>query len=65
MFPNADRSLWPGQFVNVVMTLRTLHDVTVIPSEAVQSGQQGQFVFVLKPDQTVDNRPVKPGQTDR
>jgi len=63
VFPNADRSLWPGQFVNVVMTLRTLHDVTVIPSEAIQSGQQGQFVFVLKPDQTVENRPVKPGQT--
>jgi multidrug efflux system membrane fusion protein len=62
-FPNADRSLWPGQFVNVVMTLRTLHGVTVIPSEAIQSGPQGQFVFVLKPDQTVDNRLVKPGQT--
>jgi membrane fusion protein, multidrug efflux system len=62
-FPNADRSLWPGQFVNVVMTLRTLHAVTVIPSEALQSGQQGQFVFVLKPDQTVETRLVKPGQT--
>jgi membrane fusion protein, multidrug efflux system len=62
-FPNADRSLWPGQFVNVVMTLRTLHAVTVIPSEAIQSGQQGQFVFVLKSDQTVETRPVKPGQT--
>ncbi len=61
-FPNADRALWPGQFVNVVMTLRTLHGVTVIPSEAIQSGQQGQFVFVLKPDQTVENRIVKPGQ---
>jgi multidrug efflux system membrane fusion protein len=62
-FPNADRVLWPGQFVNVVMTLRTLHGVTVIPSEAIQSGQAGQFVFVLKSDQTVENRPVKPGQT--
>jgi multidrug efflux system membrane fusion protein len=62
-FPNADRSLWPGQFVNVVMTLRTLRGATVIPSEAIQSGQQGQFVFVLKPDQTVENRVVKPGQT--
>jgi multidrug efflux system membrane fusion protein len=63
VFPNADRALWPGQFVNVVMTLRTLHGVTVIPSEALQSGQQGQFVFVLKPDQTVETRVVKPGQT--
>jgi membrane fusion protein, multidrug efflux system len=62
-FPNVDRSLWPGQFVNVVMTLRTLHGVTVIPSEALQSGPQGQFVFVLNPDQTVVNRLVKPGQT--
>jgi membrane fusion protein, multidrug efflux system len=62
-FPNADRSLWPGQFVNVVMTLRTLHGVTVIPSEAVQSGPAGQFVFILKPDGTVMNRPVTLGQS--
>jgi multidrug efflux system membrane fusion protein len=62
-FPNADRALWPGQFVNVVMTLRTLHGVTVIPSEAIQSGQAGQFVYILKPDQTVESRLVKPGQT--
>ena len=63
VFPNTDHALWPGQFVNVVMTLRTLHGVTVIPSEAVQSGQNGQFVFVLNPDQTVVNRPVKLGQS--
>jgi membrane fusion protein, multidrug efflux system len=61
-FANGDRSLWPGQFVNVVMILRTLHGVTVIPSEAVQAGQQGQFVYVLKPDQTVESRVVKVGQ---
>jgi membrane fusion protein, multidrug efflux system len=61
-FSNADRALWPGQFVNVVMTLRTLRGVTVVPSEAVQSGQAGQFVFVVKPDQTVEARPVKLGQ---
>lgn len=61
-FPNADRSLWPGQFVNVVMTLRTLKGVTVIPSEAVQSGQQGQFVFVVRPDGTVINRNVNLGE---
>ena len=63
LFPNTDHALWPGQFVNVVITLRTLHGVIVIPSEAVQSGQQGQFVFVLNADQTVVNRPVKLGQT--
>jgi len=62
-FPNADRSLWPGQFVNVVMTLRTLRGVTVVPSEAVQSGQAGQFVFIVKPDHTVANKPVKLGQS--
>jgi multidrug efflux system membrane fusion protein len=60
-FPNADRALWPGQFVNVVMTLRTLRGATVIPSEAIQSGQQGQFVYILKPDNTVELRVVKPG----
>jgi membrane fusion protein, multidrug efflux system len=63
VFPNTDHALWPGQFVNVVMTLHTLHGVTVIPSEAVQSGQNGQFVFVLNPDQTVVNRAVKLGQS--
>jgi multidrug efflux system membrane fusion protein len=61
-FPNADRSLWPGQFVNVVMTLRTLKGVTVIPSEAVQSGQQGQFVYVVNADGTVANRIVQLGE---
>ena len=61
-FPNGDRALWPGQFVNVVMTLRTLKGATVIPSEAIQSGQQGQFVYVLKPDNTVELRIVKPGE---
>jgi len=61
-FPNADRALWPGQFVNVVVTLRTLHGVTIIPSEAVQSGQQGQFVFIVQPDGKVANRIVKLGQ---
>jgi membrane fusion protein, multidrug efflux system len=45
------------------MILRTLHGVTVIPSEAVQAGQQGQFVYVLKPDQTVESRVVKVGQS--
>lgn len=61
-FPNADRSLWPGQFVNVVMTLRTLRGVTVIPSEAVQSGQQGQFVYLVQSDGTVTNRNVRLGE---
>ena len=62
-FPNNDHALWPGQFINVVMTLRTLDHATVVPSEAIQSGQKGQFAFVVKPDQTVETRQVTVGQT--
>jgi membrane fusion protein, multidrug efflux system len=62
-FPNPDHALWPGQFLNVVMTLRTLDHATVVPSEAIQSGQNGQFAFVVKPDQTVETRLVTVGQT--
>src|SRR6185436_805665 len=62
IFENKARQLWPGQFVNVVLTLET-QKATVIPSEAVQSGQQGVFVYVVKPDQTVEPRPVVAGQT--
>jgi multidrug efflux system membrane fusion protein len=62
-FPNTDHALWPGQFINVVMTLRTLDHATVVPSEAIQSGQKGQFAFVVKPDQTVESRLVTVGQT--
>ena len=57
-FPNTDRRLWPGQFVNVVVTLTTDPKAIVVPSVAVQSGQQGTYVFVVKPDQTVEMRPV-------
>jgi membrane fusion protein, multidrug efflux system len=57
-FPNSDRRLWPGQFVNVVVTLTTDPKAIVVPSVAVQSGQQGTYVFVVKPDQTVEMRPV-------
>ena len=44
-FPNIDHAFWPGQFITVVMTLRTLDHATVVPSEAIQSGQKGQFAF--------------------
>jgi membrane fusion protein, multidrug efflux system len=57
-FPNSDRRLWPGQFVNVVVTLTTDPKAIVVPSVAVQNGQQGTYVFVVKPDQTVEMRPV-------
>ena len=57
-FPNTDRRLWPGQYVNVSVTLSTEPNAIVVPSLAVQTGQQGTYVFVVKPDQTVDLRPV-------
>ena len=57
-FVNADRRLWPGQFVNVTLVLHTQPNAIVVPSQAVQNGQQGQFVFVIKADKTVEIRPV-------
>jgi len=57
-FENKDRRLWPGQFVNSVVTLTTQRNAVVIPSAALQAGQQGQYVFVVKPDFTVESRPV-------
>ena len=58
-FPNADKALWPGQFVNVVLTLHEQKDAIVTPSAAVQSGPTGQYVFVVKPDSTVELRNIK------
>ncbi len=58
-FENKDRRLWPGQFVNVILTLATQRDAVVMPSAALQTGQQGQYVFVVKPDYTVESRPVR------
>jgi membrane fusion protein, multidrug efflux system len=57
-FANEERRLWPGQFVNVAMTLAIEPDVIVAPAAAVQTGQQGAYVFVVKPDSTVETRPV-------
>ena len=60
-FDNLDRVLWPGQFVNVLLVLDTTNNATLVPSEAVQAGQRGQMIYVVKPDQTVDPRPVSVG----
>jgi multidrug efflux system membrane fusion protein len=57
-FPNENRRLWPGQFVNVAVTLTTDPTALVVPTTAVQNGQQGQYVFIVKPDQTVELRNV-------
>jgi len=62
-FDNHERLLWPGEFVNVVLTLDTQNNATVVPSEAVQDGQRGQFIFVVKADQTVESRNVTVNRT--
>jgi len=64
VFTNSERRLWPGQFVNVALTLTTQADAVVIPSEAIQVGQEGQHVFVVKEDNRVEMRPVTLGQTN-
>ncbi len=58
-FPNTDKALWPGQFVNVVLTLYEQKDAVVAPSAAIQNGPAGQYVYVVKPDQTVEMRAIK------
>jgi len=57
-FANREKKLWPGQFVNVVLTLTTEPNAIVVPSQAIQTGQEGQYVFVIKPDLTAEYRPV-------
>jgi len=60
-FPNTDRKLWPGQFVRVNLRLTTQSNALVVPNQAVQTGQSGEFVFVVKPDRTVESRAVTTG----
>lgn len=58
-FTNAEKRLWPGQFVDVSLELSSQPNALVIPAEAVQTGQGEQFVYVVKPDQTVDYRTIQ------
>ena len=60
-FENPRKQLWPGQFVNLSMILSVRENAVVVPTQAVQTGQQGQFVFVVKPDTTAELRPVVTG----
>jgi multidrug efflux system membrane fusion protein len=60
-FPNASGQLWPGQFVNVSLQLAVEQDATVVPNQAVQDGQKGQYVYIVKPDMTAEYRPVVTG----
>src|SRR5262249_13951574 len=64
VFPNKDRVLWPGQFVVASVTLREMHDAVVVPSQAVQTGPKGTFVFVVKPELTAELRQVVVERTD-
>lgn len=61
IFENKDKKLWPGQFVNASLTLDTISGAVVVPSQAVQTGQQGQFVIVIKQDLSTEMRPVAAG----
>jgi membrane fusion protein, multidrug efflux system len=62
-FPNTDRRLWPGQFVNVSVLLATDMAAIVAPSPAIQTSQQGPYAFVVKPDKTVEFRTVEIART--
>src|SRR4030095_4357890 len=57
-FQNDDNLLWPGRFVNIVLTLTNQADAIVVPAPSLQRSQQGQFIYVLKGDQTVEMRKI-------
>jgi multidrug efflux system membrane fusion protein len=61
-FPNPTRSLWPGEFVNARLQVGTVHDGLVVDSRVVQRGPKGIFAYVIKPDDSVEMRPIEPGQ---
>jgi multidrug efflux system membrane fusion protein len=63
-FPNVDETLWPGAFVDVLVTLGEEPDRVVVPSTAVQAGQQGTYVYVVKGDGTAEMRPVEVARMD-
>jgi multidrug efflux system membrane fusion protein len=58
-FQNRDRRLWPGQYVDVALELSTQRNAVVVPTKAIQSGQQGDYVYVVRTDSTAESRPVK------
>jgi multidrug efflux system membrane fusion protein len=62
-FANEHRRLWPGQFVNTVLTLTSISNATVVPTQALQTGQNGQFVFVIRDDGTAESRTVTTSRT--
>ena len=62
-FDNADNALWPGQFVNARLLLRVRREVLTVPAQVVQRGPNGPFAYVVKSDQSVEQRAVKVGYT--
>jgi multidrug efflux system membrane fusion protein len=64
-FDNSKRQLWPGQFVNLSITLAVKSNAVVVPSQAIQTGQNGKYVFVVKPDATAEIRQVTAGPVAR
>ncbi|BCI67539.1 MdtA/MuxA family multidrug efflux RND transporter periplasmic adaptor subunit [Acetobacter aceti] len=64
IFPNEDEHLFPNQFVNARLLVKTLHNAIIVPSNALQTGPNGQFVYVVKSDNTVEVRNVKQGITN-
>jgi membrane fusion protein, multidrug efflux system len=63
VFANQNRALWPGQFVTVAVTLQDRPNAVVVPTQAVQTGQRGQYVYVVKQDHSVEMRPVTVADT--
>jgi multidrug efflux system membrane fusion protein len=61
-FENPTRRLWPGQFVRVRVQFENLQNAVLVPSQAIQSGQEGTFVYLVTPDEKVNVRPVTAGQ---
>ena len=62
-FQNRDRRLWPGQYVDVALQLSTQKNAVVVPTKAIQSGQQDDYVYVVRADSTAESRPVKQAGT--
>ena len=62
-FPNTDHRLWPGQFSNVVLRLAEQENALVVPSQSIENGQQGDYVYIVNPDMTVAVRQVKVGRS--
>jgi multidrug efflux system membrane fusion protein len=60
-FPNRDHRLWPGQFINAALRLSTQANAVVVPNQAVQTGQNGYFAYVVKSDMSAELRPIVPG----